>query len=119
MNECPHGYPEGAWHRCAFCKHTVQPQTTMTLGIADWEREAKKLVWKFAREGFAFTSEDVTDQIGFPDVTHHPNGRNNRIGALIQSLAKSYRLRRVDLVKARNKQSNGRALTVWKGAEWT
>ena len=117
MNECPHGYPEGSWHRCAFCKHTIE-RPSLTLGAADWEREAKKLIWSLARAGTQFTSEDITNQIGFPDVTHKPNGRNNRVGALISSVARDYRIRIVDETKARNPQSNGRTIKVWRGAEY-
>lgn len=118
MNECAHGYPEGEWHRCAFCKHTIErPAHGQALGAADWEREAKKLIWALARAGTEFTSEDLTNQIGFPDTTHRPNGRNNRVGALISSVARDYRIRIVNETKARNPQSNGRTIKVWRGAE--
>ena len=117
MMECPHGYPEGDWHRCAFCKHTVE-RPSLTLGAADWERAAKRVIWTMARAGNRFTTEDVTDQIGFPDQTHRPNGRNNRVGALISSIARDYRIVIVDEAKARNPQSNGRTLKVWMGREF-
>ena len=117
VNECPHGYPEGEWHRCAFCKHTVEQPLRPTLGAADWERQAKRLIWTKARSGDRFTSEDITDVIGFPDTTHRPNGRNNRIGALISSVARDYRITIVDEAKARNPQSNGRTIKVWQGKE--
>ena len=115
-DECPHGYPLEEMRRCAFCKHTIE-RPSLVLGAADWEREAKRLIWKLAREGTCFTSEDITNQIGFPDITHKPNGRNNRVGALISSVARDYRIRIVDEAKARNPQSNGRTIKVWKGAE--
>lgn len=117
--ECPHGYPEGSWHRCAFCKHTVITHTHPTvLGAADWERAAKRIVWQKARSGARFTTEDITDEIGFPDSTHRPNGRNNRVGALISSVARDYRIAIVDEQKARNPQSNGRTIKVWIGKEF-
>lgn len=118
VNECPHGYLEGEWHRCAFCKRThPAPEPRQALGMADWEREAKRLIWTLARNGERFTTEDITDKIGFPDVTHRPNGRNNRVGALISSVARDYRIVTIDETKARNPQSNGRTLKVWTGRE--
>lgn len=120
VNECPHGYPLEELHRCAFCKRHI-PETatiTKTLGPAEWERQAKRLIWDMARSGNRFTTEDITDRIGFPDTTHRPNGRNNRIGTLISSMAKNYRLTIVDEAKARNAQSNGRTIKVWIGKEY-
>ena len=117
MNECPHGYPEGEWHRCAFCKHRIEQPVARALGAADWERQAKKIIWGLARAGTQFTTEDITDQIGFPDQTHRPNGRNNRVGSLISSVARDYRITIVNERKARNPQSNGRTIKVWQGKE--
>lgn len=117
LNECPHGYPEDSWHRCAFCKTLIQRPQPAMLGAADWERQAKKLIWAKARSGVEFTSEDITDVIGFPDTTHRPNGRNNRVGSLISSVARDYRITIVNERKARNPQSNGRTIKVWQGRE--
>lgn len=116
--ECPHGYPETELHRCAFCKRNVSLDRKISvLGAHDWERAAKKVIWEWARSGRQFTAEDVTDIVGVPDVTHRPNGRNNRIGILFNTLVKPYGLRHVDLAKARNPQANGRTIKVWQGRE--
>jgi hypothetical protein len=119
FDECPHGYDLEQLHRCAFCKREIPTEARQirTLGAADWEREAKRLIWTLARNGDRFTTEDITDKIGFPDQTHRPNGRNNRVGALISSVARDYRLAQVDERKARNPQSNGRTIKVWQGRE--
>lgn len=121
MTECEHGEVRGVRY-CALCRaagvsgegHTDRP--TPYLGsVLDWERAAKHLIWQLARSGQPFTSEDITAEIGFPDQFNQPNGRNNRIGTLLNSVAKSYGLRRVDMRAAKNPQAHGRLLTVWIG----
>jgi len=122
-NACLHGEPRGSRY-CALCRAIgLEPlelpvNPGAPLGAAEWERRAKSLIWKMARAGNRFSSEDITDQIGFPDTTHRPNGRNNRIGALISSVARDYRIVIVDEGKARNPQSNGRTLKIWQGKEF-
>ena len=81
----------------------------------DWQTAAKNAIWELAGSGKPFTSEDVTDLVGLPDATHKPNGANNSVGALLNRVAKTYGLRRVDMAKARNPQAHGRLLTVWQG----
>ena len=121
-NACLHGEPKGSRY-CALCRHAgigvelLEGAPGELLGAADWERKAKKVIWAKARSGDRFTSEDITEVIGFPDTTHRPNGRNNRIGALISSVARDYRITIVDEAKARNPQSNGRTIKVWQGKE--
>lgn len=122
-NACLHGEPRGSQY-CALCRRIglgiVETPVAEgeVLGAAEWERRAKRIIWTMARNGNRFTTEDVTDQIGFPDQTHRPNGRNNRVGALISSIARDYRIVIVDETKARNPQSNGRTLKVWMGREF-
>lgn len=116
MTECEHGYPLDELRRCAFCKRTLAADAPkVSLPSSEWERAARHTIWEFARSGQPFTSEDVTARIGFPDETHAPNGRNNRIGTMIQSLAKQYGYRQVDERMATNLRSNGRTIKVWQG----
>ena len=82
----------------------------------EWERAAKHAIWQAARTGQPFTSEDITAMVGFPDhLGHRANGPNNRIGLLLNKVAKSYGLRRIDMKAAKNPQAHGRLLTVWQG----
>ena len=121
MNECQHGEPRGSRY-CALCRaagvsgegHTDSPAPYLG-NVLDWERAAKHTIWELARSGRPFTSEDITAEIGFPDQFNQPNGKNNRIGTLLNQVAKSYGMRRVDMQPARNPQSHGRLLTVWQG----
>lgn len=92
--------------------HTGGPHLSNDL---DWESRAKHAIWDLAASGKPFTSEDVTDMAGLPDPSSRPNGANNSVGALINRVAKTYGLRRVDMAKARNPQAHGRLLTVWIG----
>lgn len=97
-----------------------EAQTGPSVHLAhdlDWSTRAKNAIWELAGSGRSFTSEDVTDLAGLPDPTNRPNGANNSVGTLLQSVAKRYGLRRVDMVKARNPQAHGRLLTVWQGKQ--
>lgn len=113
MTECIHGYP--SLHLCPWCKHTpMAKRPTTTTVVADWEVEARRVLFELARSGEPFTSEDITDKIGFPGV-QRANG-NNKVGLFIQKHAARYGIRRWDQRPARNPQSHGRLLTVWKGS---
>ena len=121
MIECEHGEPRGSRY-CALCRRFgVQgevhdgPPTPHLAHDLDWEARAKHVIWELASSGHTFTSEDVTDRAGLPDPTGRPNGANNSVGALLNRVAKTYGLRRVDYTKARNPQAHGRLLTVWQG----
>lgn len=111
--DCIHGYP--APQRCPWCKHHTS--TTATVATVetplDWNTAAMHTLWELAHSGQPFTSEDITDRVGFPGVTR-ANG-NNGVGLFIQRNAKRLRLRRYDQRPARNPQSHGRLVTVWIG----
>lgn len=95
-----------------------EAQTGPSVHLAhdlDWHTRAKNAIWELAGQGRPFTSEDITDLVGLPDPTNRPNGANNSVGLLLNQVAKRYGLRRVNMTKARNPQSNGRLLTVWQG----
>ena len=118
-NACLHGEPRGMRY-CALCRGAGtrgEARTSSPAPVAgmDWQTAAKNAIWELAGSGKPFTSEDVTDLVGLPDATHKPNGANNSVGLLLQSVSKRFGLRRVDMTKARNPQSNGRLLTVWQG----
>lgn len=120
VTECEHGETRGVRY-CALCRraggrgeaHTSPP--VHAQHDLDWSTRAKNAIWDLASSGRTFTSEDVTDLVGLPDPTNRPNGANNSVGMLLQSVAKRYGLRRVDMTKARNPQAHGRLLTVWQG----
>jgi len=103
--ECEHGYVELRY--CAFCKN---PQPV----AGAWEQQAKHLVAQWAQERRTFTTEDLTDALGFPDGAHHPNGANNRIGRLMGQLVPKYGLRIVARTPSRNPQSHGRTIPQWR-----
>lgn len=117
---CLHGEPRGTRY-CALCRRSGIPGEGETwsptpLNHQDWESRAKHAIWELASSGKRFTSEDITDRVGFPDALgHRVNGPNNHIGLLLNKVARRYNLRRVDMIKARNPQSHGRLLTVWQG----
>jgi hypothetical protein len=104
---CEHGYPEDQMRYCAFCK-------IRTPGGTPWETQAAHLIAEWAKERRVFTTEDLTDALGFPDGSHHPNGANNRIGRLMGRLAPLYRLRAVSRTPSRNPQSHGRTIAQWQ-----
>lgn len=79
-----------------------------------WEQSATHLVAQWAKERRVFTTEDITAHLGFPDDSHLPNGRNNRIGRLMGRLAPLYRLRVVARTPSRNPQSHGRTIAQWQ-----
>lgn len=122
MTECEHGEARGIRY-CALCRaagirgeaETSSPTPHLSHDL-DWESRAKHAIWELATSGQPFTSEDITDLVGFPDpLGHRANGPNNRIGLLLNRVAKSYGLRRVDMKPAKNQRANGRLLTVWTG----
>lgn len=95
-----------------------EAQTGPSVQLAhdlDWNTRAKNAIWQLASTGRPFTSEDVTDLAGLPDPTNRPNGANNQVGILLNTVAKRFGLRRVNMTKARNPQAHGRLLTVWQG----
>ena len=120
MTDCEHGEPRGVRY-CAFCRRAgirgeADSSPTAPLPPDEWERAAKHAIWQAARTGQPFTSEDITAMVGFPDhLGHRANGPNNRIGLLLNKVAKSYGLRRIDMKAAKNPQAHGRLLTVWQG----
>ena len=107
-----HGYDSPK--RCPWCKHDVPTDPIVpATGPDDWEQSAKHALYELAHSGRPFTSEDLTAMVGFPG-TSTANG-NNKVGLFIQRQARTFRLRRVDMVAARNPQSHGRLLTAWMG----
>lgn len=112
--ECEHGYPE--LKRCPWCKHMMHTDIAPTSPhrpAGDWNTAATHALWELAHSGRGFTSEDLTDMVGFPG-TNTANG-NNKVGSFIQRNARRMGLRRTDQVKARNPQAHGRWITVWIG----
>ena len=98
---------------CALCRRAgVQGKEPRPASpTTDWQTRALHALNELAASGTAFTSEDLTDKIGFPAA--HRQNANNKIGTLIQANAHRLGLRRLRMEKARNPRSNGRLITVW------
>jgi len=120
QTECEHGEPRGVRY-CAFCRRAgirgeADAGPSVYSDPTEWERAAKHVIWELARSRQPFTSEDVTAKIGFPDTYgHRANGPNNRIGLLLNKVAKQYGMKGIDRKPATNPQAHGRLLTVWQG----
>ena len=78
-----------------------------------WEQRAITTLRELAQSRMAFTSEDITDKIGYPNS--NTQNANNKIGLFIQRHAQKYGLVRLRMERARHPQSNGRLITVWIG----
>lgn len=66
-----------------------------------------------AARGVKFTSEDVTDKVGF--YREPGTNRNNAVGALMAAMAKAGLIRRVGETYSRNERQHGARIAVWVG----
>lgn len=79
---------------------------------ADWKIKADAWFDSLS-PGARFTSEDLTEEVGFPSGVHAMN-RNNAVGAWVRRMVKEHRIARVDFVSSRNVISHGRTILVWQ-----
>lgn len=65
---------------------------------------------RLVREGYQFTSEDITATIGMPP--NHPNA----VGAILNGATKSGLIRRVGYVQSVRPRSHAAVISLWEGA---
>lgn len=106
--ECQHGYATP--QHCPFCRRQQTP--TGQPPAKPYAVEFAEHVAKQAKAGNKFTSETITNVIGYPN-DHEPNG-NNVIGRLMQKAKTKHRLDVVDYVRAGNPRSKGRTIPVYQ-----
>jgi len=76
-----------------------------------WSQLADKWLLQ-QRKGFVFTSEDLTNEIGYPTEENSLNS-NNAVGAKIRTWANAGITFRSSFTKSNNERSHGRLIAEW------
>lgn len=108
---CPHLY-ETRRH-CPLCRREDGQQLALQ-NKDEWRLKAQEAIRQLAYTGRPFTSEDVTNIVGYPSGSNDTN-RNNAVGAVLARMAKTHLIRHVGWTQAKNVQSHGRTLKQWAG----
>ena len=98
--------------QCRKCNPVRGVPTSAVDFAADWRYKADRWLCSL-NQGERFSSEDVTDAVGFPGGEQGMN-RNNAVGAWIHVLARKNLISRVESVASRNPASNGATIWLWK-----
>lgn len=65
--------------------------------------------------GGEWTTDDITDIIGFPDPSHAANAKNSSLGPIVRSLVREGRIVSAGRTeKARSKTRHSSIVQVWK-----
>lgn len=86
--------------------------------LVEWKIQFREQVWKMAKTGQRFTSEDVIEIVGLPAGKVSTNA-NNAVGAMMNALAKRNIIKKTnERRKSRRPNSHGAELAVWIGASF-
>ena len=79
----------------------------------DWSSLADKWLTSIS-SGDTFTSEALTEAIGYPSGTYIVMNTNNAVGAKIKVWAQGNLITKEGYVKSTNWRSHGRVITLWR-----
>ncbi len=113
MSETLFGWKHCDNHFCRRCNPDFVEPMAASLALADDWVDKANAWFSGLPASDVFTSEDVTDAVGFPAGEAGAN-RNNAVGAWIQRLSRQKRIVRVDSVASRNPQANGAVINIWR-----
>lgn len=110
--------------RCRNCGGVIPAQVARLEGQAAavdaayashgaWVEAFNGVLGLLAAQGEPFTSEDVTDRVGF--YRSVGTNQNNAVGALMAAAAKRGDIHRVGFAPSRATRQHGATLAVWKG----
>ncbi len=98
---------------CNICHpRKVDPAKAALKFATDWRVKANAWFDELPR-GRLFTSEDVTDAIGYPGGDQGMN-RNNAVGGWVQSLSRKGVIANVGTQASLHDRSNGARIVVWE-----
>lgn len=78
----------------------------------EWSQEARQVALRVGFFKGVFSSEDVTDIVGLPNVESVANA-NNAVGSVFSGLARSGLIQRHSFTKSRSLQGHNRLLATW------
>lgn len=100
------------WY-CRVCNpDPLEQAMEASLSLAgDWKMKADAWL-KQQPQMFRFTSEDVTDAIGYPSGENAMH-RNNAVGAWMRGCRKKNLIERLEPVTSRHSRSHGATIWLW------
>lgn len=87
----------------------------LTLTPPDWRTWAMTEIERLARTGLPFTSDDLLDAVGHPDMSHAPNGGNNLIGSVMREAKQRGLIEAIRYRPARQQHRKGGIVRLWRG----
>lgn len=83
--------------------------------MSAWSDAADEAIIALAATGRDFTSDDLLEMIGPPDVSHAPNARNNAMGAAFSRASKRKIIEVVGHTQSRAQHRKGGLIRIWRG----
>lgn len=79
-----------------------------------WKAKAQAAMDELIDLGKPFSSDDLIDMVGPPDVSHTPNSRNGAVGSLFNTAARQGRI--VDVGHERSRQPHRKSglIRLWQ-----
>ena len=97
---------------CNICNYKEVPVNAILNAASDWRYKADGW-FNNLPSGSQFTSESVTERVGFP-AGQQASNRNNAVGAWMMSKASKGLIHKVEAVASQNNKSHGATIWIWR-----
>lgn len=94
---------------------SAAPAQLNLLSGYGWRLAALAEIRRLAGTGELFTSDEVLDAVGHPDMSHTPNGGNNLVGSVIREAKQAGLIESIGFRPSQQPHRKGGVVRIWRG----